>query len=331
MPAILSRRSPATSAATIGRRVVFSSTGDLTRVPGASSSPESSLRFGFLRAATESIFSVLFPSDCRLCQQPLMHASRLPVCQECLQSIPPVSGTLCALCGERLFSLQPAAASSEQDGQRVCGECLKTPPPFVRASAYGAYEGRLRELIHLLKYDQVRPAARVLGNLLAEAIEWMAPEISEARPLVVPVPLHKSKLRQRGFNQSELIARAALKLKPADLQLEMPPLLLIRRRATESQTGLTRSQRSQNVRGAFQAREPERIAGRNILLVDDVFTTGTTIAECARVLRRAGAERIWVATVARVLKSELKLESGQEHERSRGEEVQSFAQSRVRA
>ncbi|HXZ80086.1 MAG TPA: ComF family protein [Terriglobales bacterium] len=196
-----------------------------------------------------------------------------------------------------------------------------SPPPFVRATAYGAYEGGLGELIHLFKYEQMRPAARVLGNLLAEAIEWLAPEIGEARPLVVPVPLHKTKLRQRGFNQSELIARAALKLKPGDLQLEMPPLLLVRRRATESQTGLTRSQRGENVRGAFQAREPERIAGRSILLVDDVFTTGTTIAECAHVLHRAGAERIWVVTVARVLKSEPKLEHKPEQQRRQVAEV----------
>lgn len=262
------------------------------------------MRFGFLRTATESIFSVLFPSDCRLCQQPLVHASRLPVCPECLQAVTPVSGVLCVICGERLpANALPSGPADQADGP-ICEECRKTPPPYVQACAYGAYEGGLRDLIHLLKYDQVRPAARVLGSKLAEAMVRLAPAIGTADPMVVPVPLHKTKLRQRGFNQSELIARAALKLKPGGLQLEMPPLLLVRRRATESQTGLTRNERGENVRGAFQARQPERIAGRNILLVDDVFTTGTTIAECARVLRRAGAERIWVATVARVLKSD---------------------------
>ena len=196
------------------------------------------------------------------------------------------------LCGERLFS---------GIAQSLCGECLAERPPFVKASAYGSYEGGLRELIHLLKYAHVRPAAGVLGRMLAEAVTDLALDFNREPPLVVPVPLHATKLRQRGFNQSELVARAMLKHQPLGLHLELAPELLQRKRATESQVGYTRQQRMANLRGAFRA--GAAVSGRDILLVDDVFTTGTTVSECARVLRRAGAEKVWVATVARVLKS----------------------------
>jgi predicted amidophosphoribosyltransferase len=112
-------------------------------------------------------------------------------------------------------------------------------------------------------------------------------------------------LRQRGFNQSELIARAALKLGDWRAPLELNPHLLERCRETLSQTGLTRHQRRENMRGAFIVSKPEEITDREILLVDDVFTTGTTVSECARILLRAGASKVWVATVARTPNSEV--------------------------
>ena len=119
--------------------------------------------------------------------------------------------------------------------------------------------------------------------------------------LVVPIPLHASKRRQRGFNQSELIARAALK-KLRLKNLELARNVLFRDRATVSQIGLTRPQRIENVRGAFRVTHLSTLKGRSVLLVDDVLTTGTTASECARVLRRAGTGKVYVATVARTLK-----------------------------
>ena len=250
----------------------------------------------------------MFPSDCRLCGLPLATSSFLPVCPECLDSLEPISGDRCLLCGERLFAGM---------GQSLCGECLKERPPFEKASTYGSYEGGVRELIHLLKYDHVLPAAKVLGRMLADAVTDLAPEFGAELPLVVPVPLHESKLRQRGFNQSELMAKALVRQKPMGLKLGLAPKLLMRKRPTDSQTGLTRQQRVVNLRGAFRAVSPNEIGGRNILLVDDVFTTGTTVSECARVLRRAGAEKVWVATVARVLKSEVTFARAGEGEQER--------------
>ena len=118
------------------------------------------------------------------------------------------------------------------------------------------------------------------------------------------MPLHARKLRQRGFNQSVLIAQEFIKLASGNMTLQ--PRVLQRRRETESQIGLTRHQRRENIRGAFVVSRPQEIAGRDVLLIDDVFTTGTTVSECARVLLRAGASKVLVATVARTLKHEVK-------------------------
>jgi ComF family protein len=227
--------------------------------------------------------------------------SLTPVCDPCLQAIRPIQGPCCAACGERLISPH---LTSERDGAALCLMCLQNEPVFTRASAYGGYEGGLRELIHLLKYERVRPAAGVLGRMLAEVVADVAEAFGPEAPLVMAVPLHASKMRQRGFNQSELIARAMLKLRPAALEAKLNTTALVRSRATESQTGLTPPQRRENIKGAFQVVRRDHIEGRDILLVDDVFTTGTTVSECARVLRRAGAARVFVATVARVMKPE---------------------------
>jgi ComF family protein len=255
------------------------------------------------------LFATLFPSDCRLCGSPLINISRLPVCEDCLAAIRPIAGGLCSVCGERLvspfaFSGQPPQSCGSPDEKAPrCGLCQRLEPPYVKATAYGSYESGLRELIHLLKYNQVRPAASVLGRMLAEAIEDLQPLFGGREILVVPVPLHSRKLGQRGFNQSELIARAALKLK-CDANFQLNAALLQRRRETQSQIGLSRHQRRENIRGAFVVARPSDLHGGEVLVVDDVFTTGTTVSECARVLRRAGASKVYVATVARTLKAD---------------------------
>ena len=215
----------------------------------------------------------------------------------------PIAGGTCSVCGERLLS--PHAFMADQDEPR-CGLCRRLEPPFSQAVAYGSYDGGLRELIHLLKYEQVRPAAGALGRMLAEAVARLESFWGEPPVAVVPVPLHARKLRQRGFNQSELIVREALKIVSRSGRLGLHAGVLERRRETQSQTGLTRHQRRENIRGAFAVVRPEQIVGREVLLVDDVFTTGTTVSECARILRRSGASKMYVATVARTLKDDAK-------------------------
>lgn len=205
------------------------------------------------------------------------------------------------MCGERLVS--PLAFQGAQDEPR-CGLCRRLDPPFAKAAAYGSYQSGLRDLIHMLKYQQVRPAANVLGRMLAEVLVGFEPCWADAHVVMIPVPLFAAKLRQRGFNQAELIARAALKLLASRERYTLQKDVLDRSRDTQSQTGLSPHQRRQNLRGAFRVTDRDKISGRDILLVDDVFTTGATASECARILRRGGAARVWVATVARTLKAE---------------------------
>ena len=179
--------------------------------------------------------------------------------------------------------------------------CRRAAPAYARAVAYGAFEDTLRETIHLLKYDCAHPAAKFLGDRLSIALAHLSPPDASGW-LVIPVRLHVRKLRQRGFNQSELIARAACRRSPVVVSLNAK--CLVRQRETASQAGLTRPQRRENLRGAFAVRDADAVRGRNVLMIDDVFTTGTTISECARVLRRAGAASVYAARVARALKAD---------------------------
>ncbi len=211
----------------------------------------------------------------------------------------PIADGVCSICGERLFSPSTFAGTS---GEFLCGLCRRIEPTFARAAAYGSYESGLRELIHLLKYGGVRPAANVLGRMLADAIAELESDFPAEPMAVIPVPLHRSRLRERGFNQAELIARAAIKARASASRLRLSAGVLVRKRETASQIGLTSHQRRENLRGAFGIAQPEAVKGREVLVVDDVYTTGATVSECARVLRRAGASKVWVATVARTLK-----------------------------
>jgi ComF family protein len=291
------------------KEAVFSSSDDRIRASGArvevagrsvafEASP-SWIHRAWAGRAAESLFSVLFPSDCRICGEPLLNISRLPVCPGCLNEMQPVRGKVCSICGERVLS---AYAERDADGLRRCPICRRIDRPFTRATAYGSYEGGLRELVHLLKYNAVRPAANVLGRMLAEAVAAIEPSFEQSRVLMIPVPLYQGKRHQRGFNQAELIARAAVRCHPTRERFEVAPDILKRTRDTRSQIGMTSHQRRENMRGAFAVPCAADVTGREVLLVDDVYTTGATASECARVLRKAGAAPIWVATVARTLK-----------------------------
>jgi ComF family protein len=159
-------------------------------------------------------------------------------------------------------------------------------------------------MVHLLKYKHVKPAADFLGALIAESATVLLPQMGE-EILVVPVPLYKGKLRERGFNQAEMLAHATvsrLSKQTKGKKFELKTSALFRRRATESQVGMTREQRKTNLRGAFAVPRKNAVKGKEILLIDDVLTTGATVGECARVLRRAGATQVWVATAARAVK-----------------------------
>jgi ComF family protein len=252
-----------------------------------------------LRSPADSLCCALFPTPCRLCSAPLTRLTRVPVCNSCWNQLPEQSGRLCVICGEAL-GVQGFGDAQTVPGDELCRPCRMATPPFAQAVAHGLYQDRLRELIHLLKYHGMEPIADRLGVLLAHQVLRFAN--APKKLLVVPVPLFRTKRRQRQFNQAELLARAvinALKQMRPDLQLTMAAGLLERRRATESQAGLTPHQRRANVRGAFFVPKPDKVKDADVLLIDDIYTTGATARACALSLRRAGAKSVRVATVAR--------------------------------
>lgn len=204
-------------------------------------------------------------------------------------------GPSCARCGDALDARDGLTESG------LCRTCRIAPPPFVRAVSFGLYQDRMKAAIHALKYDRLHPAARGLGRMLAEAVAQLATE-APSEMLVVPVPLHRLKHTQRGFNQARSLAVEALsvlrKTHP-QWRLTLASSALMRLRATGSQAGLSPRQRRLNVRGAFSVSDPSAVARKHILVIDDILTTGATARAAAQALLRAGAASVWVATLAR--------------------------------
>jgi predicted amidophosphoribosyltransferase len=249
---------PAASFALPGERgrLVFSSSEDPIRATGTQVLTRDgslvSKLVSSVSGVAESLFATLFPSDCRLCGAPLVNISRLPVCRQCLADVRPTTGGGCSVCGERVFG--PYALST---GETRCGWRQRLEPLFVQAVAYDSYASGLRELVHLLKYEQVRPAAVVLGRMLAEAMIGLESRWTRRPVMVVPVPLHARKLRQRGFNRSEVIAHHAIKGEAGNGRMVLHARVLERRRETQSQIGLRRpQQRRENLRGWFAVARP---------------------------------------------------------------------------
>ena len=256
-----------------------------------------------LRCVLNDLVTTAFPSDCRVCSRPLVRSTVLPICDGCRTSVHPQTDALCRQCGEALdIDLESIRFADRVPAEGLlCHVCRAVPPMFERAVAYAVYQDELREMIHLLKYERMRSVADLLGGLLAETILTL--QADAARELVVvAVPLFSGKQRERGYNQAEVLADAAV----AELQQSAPewklwqiPGLLIRRRDTRSQFELNPRSRRRNLDGAFAVDPALLPLGCEVLLVDDIYTTGSTARECARVLRRAGAHKVWVATLAR--------------------------------
>lgn len=258
-----------------------------------------------LRSTADSVASVLFPADCRVCGDPLAAFSRVPVCDGCWNSLSEQSGPLCSRCGESL-----GISDFGEAGEALCRPCRLVAPEFDRAVAHGLYAGTMRSLLHLLKYEGLQPVAAKLGALLAAQVAGV-PDLP-AKVLVVPVPLFAGKRRERGFNQSELLARAvcvAMRQLRSGWDGELAPGILIRQRATKSQAGLTNAERRRNLRGVFSVPDPEKLRGHDVLLIDDIYTTGATARACSAALKKGGAARVWVATVARAQRHEIQFAS----------------------
>jgi ComF family protein len=229
----------------------------------------------------QSFLYLLFPPACLLCKDTL---SKHGICDACSGGFEVLRPPYCTACGSKF--------ATDTGGNHLCGRCIKKNPPFDIAVSVYLYNGDLSRAVRLLKYSKKSLVGSHLGELMKNhrlsAISYDA---------IVAVPLHISRLRERGFNQSQLLAEGLAKGMP----LAVDKYILERVRPTGSQAGMSSKERQANVRGAFSLRRGADVAGKRILLIDDVYTTGATVKECSTVLKKAGASVVNVLTLARVV------------------------------
>jgi ComF family protein len=240
----------------------------------------------------EALASIVFPAPCRICAQPLDTGARIPFCRACLgllmQTLPE---PLCARCGRPIVSTAVAEGLSAPE----CHLCRNEVYSFDSARSFGAYTPEMARAILLLKYGEVTPLGSWFAHRLA-ALVHQRPHVFTA-DVVVPVPLDRGRLKERGYNQAELIAKPLARL----LGIPFRSYLLVRTRPRPNQLRLTRRERWETVRGAYATHQTAQVDKLRVLLVDDVFTTGATLDACSRALKGAGAARVAGLTVARAM------------------------------
>lgn len=232
----------------------------------------------------DSAIDLLYPRSCSGCGVAL-GGGRAQLCWDCRADIRPIVPPFCSWCGNPV--------EGRIDHRYICYHCTDAEPHFTAARCAARFEGVLPRLVHAFKYDE----ALWLAGDLAELLEacWNTHFQDRRCDGVVPVPLHPARRRARGYNQAALLAEALARR----IGRPVLPGALHRMRATETQTHLTARERLHNVSGAFESGPRRRLEGRRILLVDDVMTTGATVSECAKALKKGGAAEVLVVTLAR--------------------------------
>ncbi|RPI50966.1 MAG: ComF family protein, partial [Deltaproteobacteria bacterium] len=220
---------------------------------------------------------------CAACHARLSVPAEYRLCHDCLESIRFIESPVCNVCGQPFHG--------PKDTDHTCGQCIKNPPSFDTACSLFQYHGSVRTLIHRIKYNDDGHALRALSSLAMEHVllDHLKPD------MVIPVPLHSKRLRKRGFNQSLRLAGTIFPHIPLGMNI------LARTLNTKPQTELSMKERHRNVRNAFETASPLPEGVKTILLLDDVYTTGATVRACAKALKRAGARKVHVFTVARTI------------------------------
>jgi len=241
-----------------------------------------------IKSIVTGLTDIIFPPRCLICGTPLMENENYSFCPGCRSRINCVRSPQCTRCG--------LPFQSTEDEDHLCEECILSKPFFSTARALGKYEGTLLEAIHLFKYKGKITIGKTLGKLMAQA-EYNSLNIRDYT-LIIPIPLHRKKLAERGFNQSLILAREIA----VRFSIPLDFTTLKRNVYTKSQTSLKKNERKSNVKGAFEVKTPGKIKGEKILLIDDVFTTGSTARECSRMLIRHKADEVAVLTLARAVR-----------------------------
>jgi len=236
----------------------------------------------------EGLISLLLAADCGVCQHPLEPSNITFVCIDCWSKIKWLKDPYCSKCS------RPLPSTFKSIPTFLCPECRRQNVYFNRAFIPTLYEGVMKKVIHLLKYNKKTGIMRTLERIMRSYFSCLNSSFP-CLDLVVPIPLHRKKLRERGFNQAELIAKVVAK----HLQVRLTKGNLKRTKATITQTSLDREERRRNLREAFTIKNRDEFQAKNVLLVDDVYTTGTTIKEAAKVLKEARVKDVYVFALAR--------------------------------
>jgi ComF family protein len=246
-----------------------------------------------LRELFNDVSDIIFPPQCPACAEIINLPKSQIFCSPCQEKISFITGSICPICGIP-FGESPAES-------HICGNCLTNKPYYFQARSVAGFETVIMDTIHKFKYGRSISLGNALGSFMAD-FSFPSFDFSEYS-LLVPVPLHIKRLRERGFNQSLFLAKELGK----KYKLPVNFSLLKRCKFTLTQTGLNKNERERNIKGAFVVADKQKSAGENIILIDDVYTTGATINECARVLLKAGAQKVAVLTLARVLQKPAQL------------------------
>ncbi|MEA3485117.1 MAG: ComF family protein [Candidatus Aerophobetes bacterium] len=238
----------------------------------------------------KGLISLVFPADCKICGAPLEPLNGSLICESCWSKVKWINPPYCPSCSKPF----PPSEVFQSFPFSLCLECQKEHPYFKRVFVPTLYKGVMKKAIHLFKYERKMNLIQGMKKIVKIYLDNNR-GIFPYLDLVVSVPLHRKKLKERGFNQAELLAKVIAK----HFNLKLVKNNLKRVKSTQSQAKLSKRERIENIKKAFLIKNTERFRGKSVLLVDDVYTTGTTVNEIAKILKRAKAKNIYVFTLAR--------------------------------
>ena len=242
----------------------------------------------------EGLLNFVFPLDCKICEKPIRESKGYSICEDCFETIELIERPYCVKCGKPLIH----ADAFKQNREVLCFDCKRNKYSFEFSRSIGIYDKVLKKCIHLFKYHGEKKLAKPLGKLMVDYL-LKNNEFKNKLDLIIPVPLHKNDLKKRGFNQSVLLGKVIGNY----FSIPVGESVLIKKNLTPFQVNLSKKEREKNILRAFSVEKPEEIKGKNILILDDVFTTGATVEECAKELMKARAKNVFVLTLARTVQS----------------------------
>jgi ComF family protein len=231
----------------------------------------------------EALLDLIYPPRCIFCTEIIPFQEERGICKRCRNTLPFIEGKVCQKCGKPI---------QDSDHRTTCFDCIKNSHVYDRGWAVFAYEGMVKDAIYRFKYGGHKEYGKYLGKLMAEKIKYQISE--EGFDLIIPIPIHKRRKKERGYNQAEELAKSI----SSELGIPMDPFILARVKETSPQSGLSIVQRQNNIKKAFKIDDTINLHQMKILLIDDIYTTGTTINYCADLLKERGAKKVFFLSLS---------------------------------